>query len=90
MLGSSFAKSWIGMGSWLKMPRKPCTHNRKDVKQAIQLMEDMGKTVTAVKYHPDGTFRVMTSEHTSKLASDLSPEASLDAWIGQKKDAHTS
>jgi hypothetical protein len=52
-------------------------------------MEAMGKTVTAVKYHPDGTFRVMTSEHTSKLANDLSPDASLDAWMGQK-DAHTS
>lgn len=71
------------------MPRKPCTHQRRDVKQAIQLMEAMGKTVTAVKYHPDGTFRVMTSEHVSKLASDLSPGASLDAWIG-RKDAHTS
>jgi hypothetical protein len=52
-------------------------------------MEAMGKTVTAVKYHPDGTFRVMTSEHTSKLAGDPSPEASLDTWIEQK-DAHSS
>lgn len=71
------------------MPRRPYTYQRRDVKQAIQLMEAMGKTVTAVKYHPDGTFRVMTSEHVSKSASDLNPGASLDAWIGQK-DARTS
>jgi hypothetical protein len=48
------------------MARKPCTHNRSDVKRAIELMEALGKTVTAVKYHPDGTFRVMTSDHVSK------------------------
>ena len=49
------------------MPKKPCTHNRSDVKRAIELLESLGKTVTAVKYHPDGTFRVMTSDHASKI-----------------------
>jgi hypothetical protein len=71
----------------LAMPRKPLTHNRNDVKRAIKLMEDMGKTVTAVKYHPDGTFRVITSEHVSKSSTDTDPAASLDAWLKQK-DAH--
>jgi hypothetical protein len=66
------------------MPRKPITHNRNDVKQAIKLLEAMGKTVTAVKFHPDGTFRVMTSEHVSKSSNDVTPAASLDAWVRQK------
>jgi hypothetical protein len=48
------------------MARRPCTHNRSDVKRAVEMMEALGKTVTAVKYHPDGTFRVMTSDHVSK------------------------
>jgi hypothetical protein len=56
------------------MPRKPHTHNRADVKQAIELMEKMGKIVTAVKYHPDGTFRVMTSDHVSKGSAPAEPE----------------
>ena len=66
------------------MPRKPLTHNRNDVKQAIKLLEAMGKTVTAVKFHPDGTFRIMTSQHVSKPSSDSDPAASLDAWMKQK------
>jgi hypothetical protein len=48
------------------MPRRPCTHNRSDVRRAIELMESLGKIVTAVKYHPDGSFRVITSDHVSK------------------------
>ena len=34
------------------MPRNPPTHKRADVRAAIKLMESLGKTVTAVKYHP--------------------------------------
>jgi hypothetical protein len=48
------------------MPRRKPTYSRADVKAAIALMEALGKKVTAVKYHPDGTFRIMTSEHVSK------------------------
>jgi hypothetical protein len=44
----------------------------------------MGKTVTAVKFHPDGTFRVMTTEHVSKSETNSDPAASLDAWMKQK------
>ena len=66
------------------MPRRPLTYNRNDLKQAIKLLEETGKTVTAVKFYPDGTFRVMTSQHVSKPLSDSDPAASLDAWIKQK------
>ena len=71
------------------MPRKPLTYNRNDVKQAIKLVEEAGKTVTAVKFHPDGTFRVMTSEHVSKSSSDSDPAASLDAWMKQRNACAT-
>jgi hypothetical protein len=71
------------------MPRKPLTHNRNDIKQAIKLLEEMGKTVTAVKLHPDGTFRVMISEHVSKSAINSDPAASLDAWMKQKDACST-
>jgi hypothetical protein len=74
---------------FFKMPRKPLTHNRNDIKQTIKLLEEMGKTVTAVKLHPDGTFRVMTSEHVSKSSTHSDPAASLDAWIKQKNACPT-
>jgi hypothetical protein len=35
------------------------------VQEQIELLESMGKAVTAVKYHADGTFRLMTAEHKS-------------------------
>ena len=59
------------------MARRKPTHNRADVIQAIKVLELLGKTVTAVKYHKDGTFRVMTSEHVSKASQ---PEAKPNSW----------
>jgi hypothetical protein len=56
----------------VKMARRPCTHNRADVRAQIKVLESMGKVVTAIKYHPDGTFRLMTSEH--KGQDDLDGE----------------
>jgi hypothetical protein len=47
------------------MARK-LTHNRANVRAAIMFMESLGKTVSAIKLHPDGTFRVMTSAHVSR------------------------
>jgi hypothetical protein len=47
------------------MARKPCTHNRADVRAQIKLLQSMGKPVTAVEYHPDGVFRLMTAAHKS-------------------------
>lgn len=66
------------------MPRKLPTYNQADVESAIKLMQMLGKTVTAVKFHPDGTFRVMTAEHVSKAGS---PDNSFDQWKANK-DAH--
>jgi hypothetical protein len=66
------------------MARRPCTHNRADVRAQIKLLESMGKAVTAIKYHPDGTFRLMTSEHVSKSSTNSDPAANLDDWLRQK------
>jgi hypothetical protein len=62
-----FDAKWNASRLWSagKMARTPCTHNRADVRAQIKLLESMGKTVTAVKYHRDGTFRLMTAEHKS-------------------------
>jgi hypothetical protein len=49
------------------MARKPCTHNRADVRAQIKVLESMGKVVTATEYHPDGTFRLMTAEHKGAI-----------------------
>ena len=58
------------------MPRKKLTHSRADIKAQIALLESIGKKVTAVKLHPDGTFRVMTSDHVSShvTASTAAPQ----------------
>jgi hypothetical protein len=66
------------------MARKPCTPNRAAVRAQIKLLESLGKVVTAIKVHPDGTFRVMTSEHVSKSSIGSDPAANLDAWLRQK------
>jgi hypothetical protein len=49
------------------MARKPCTHNRADVRTQIKLLESMGKVVTVTEYHPDGTFRLITAEHKGAI-----------------------
>ncbi len=41
-----------------------------------QLMEKMGKEPVSVKFHPDGTFRIMTKKHaeiTKGAAADAAP-----------------
>jgi hypothetical protein len=88
--GDHIARQNECFGFWVfNMPRKPLTHNRNDIKQAIRLLEAEGKVVTAIKLHPDGTFRVMTSEHVSKSSTESDPAASLDAWLKQK-DAYST
>lgn len=62
------------------MPRKKLTYSRADVRAQVALLESLGKKVTAVKYHPDGTFRVMTSEHVSSHATSTSAATSPSAW----------
>lgn len=45
------------------MPKKAATHSRADVRAMWKLMKDMGEEPVSVKYHPDGTFRIMTKKH---------------------------
>lgn len=58
------------------MPRRKLTHSRADVRALWQLMEKMGKEPVSVKFHPDGTFRIMTKKHaeiTKGAAADAAP-----------------
>jgi hypothetical protein len=71
------------------MARRPCTHNRADVRTQIKNLESMGKVVTVFEFCPDGTFRLMTSEHVSKSSTVSDPAANLDAWLRQK-DAYST
>lgn len=45
------------------MPRKKIAHSRTDVRAMWDLMQKMGLEPVSVKYHPDGTFRIMTAKH---------------------------
>lgn len=45
------------------MPRKKLTHNRADVLAQWKLLQSIGEEPVSVKYHPDGTFRIMTRKH---------------------------
>jgi hypothetical protein len=56
------------------MARKPCNPRPADVRAHIRALEALGKKVTAVKYHPDGTFRLMTADYQSPSLDDLDRE----------------
>ena len=60
------------------MPAKGVTLAKGDMRRTIELLESLGKTVTAVKVHLDGTFRVMTSEYVNKAAEN--PTNPFDEW----------
>lgn len=45
------------------MPRKKIAHSRTDVRAMWELMEKMGLEPVSVKFHADGTFRIMTVKH---------------------------
>jgi hypothetical protein len=69
------------------MGRNSITYNRADVKAAWQLLEKIGQKPTAVKFHPDGTFRIMTSDHVSKNGSTQDvPESPLDEWRQKNRE----
>lgn len=56
------------------MPRRRITHSRTDVRAQWELMEKMGLEPVSVKFHPDGTFRIMTKKYaeiTKPPTSDL-------------------
>jgi len=52
------------------MPRKKITHSRSDVRAQWELMEKMGLEPVSIKYHPDGTFRIMTRKHAEVTKAD--------------------
>lgn len=56
------------------MARKACSPRPAEVKAQIMALEALGKKVTAVKYHPDGTFRLMTADYQSSSLDDLDCE----------------
>jgi hypothetical protein len=45
------------------MPRRKLTHSKADFRAQWEVMEKMGLNPVSVKYHPDGTFRIMTAKH---------------------------
>lgn len=45
------------------MPRKKIAFSRTDVRAMWELMEKMGLEPVSVKFHADGTFRIMTKKH---------------------------
>jgi len=52
-----------------------------DVLKAIKTFEKAtGLKVTAVKHHPDGTFRLMTAEHSGKKTAANDDEPTLAGW----------
>lgn len=67
------------------MARKPCNPRPTDVTAHVRALEALGKKVTAIKYHPDGTFRLMTADYQSpSLDDDLDRELKeLEARHGQ-------
>ncbi len=65
------------------MPRKKISHNRTDVRAQWELMEKMGLEPVSVKFHPDGTFRIMTRKHAEINKPDNTPVATTgeaDWW----------
>lgn len=45
------------------MPRKKIAHSRTDVRAMWDLMQKMELEPVSVKFHADGTFRIMTAKH---------------------------
>ncbi|WP_442548104.1 hypothetical protein [Bradyrhizobium ottawaense] len=57
------------------MARRPFKPRPAEVRAQILVLESLGKKVTAVKYHPDGTFRLMTADYQPpSLDDDLDRE----------------
>lgn len=62
------------------MPRKRITHNRADIRAQWQLMEEMGLEPVSVKFHPDGTFRIMTAKHAAINKPVQTGELASNPW----------
>lgn len=61
------------------MARKRATHSRADIKAQIALLESIGKKVVQVKFHPDGTFRLITADAVNKGTTNAE-EPALVGW----------
>lgn len=62
------------------MPRKKITINRSDIRAAWELMEKMGLEPVSVKFHADGTFRIMTKKHAEITKPDNTTVAGPNPW----------
>lgn len=63
------------------MPRKKSIVSTTDVLKAVKTFEKAtGQKVTAVKHHPDGTFRLMTSAHASGHATASTAAPLFNEW----------
>src|SRR4051812_22781314 len=86
------ARGWHGKGRArvfppTKMPdmsRSPSIRNRAAIRRIIELMDQLGKTVTAVEQSPDDTFCVMTAEHRRGPASNLDLARTFNKWKAKK------
>lgn len=60
------------------MPRKKIAFSRTDVRAMWELMEKMGLEPVSVKFHADGTFRIMTKKHAeiTKPSDVVTPKGS--------------
>lgn len=45
------------------MARRKATHNKSDIRQAWDFMIKMGKTPVSITFKPDGSFRIITTDH---------------------------
>lgn len=66
------------------MPRKKIAFSRTDVRAMWELMEKMGLEPVSVKFHADGTFRIMTKKH-AEINKPTTVEASGDDDWWEKK-----
>ncbi len=63
------------------MPRKKSIVSVTDVLKAVKTFEKATRQkVTAVKHHPDGTFRLMTSDHVSSHATASTAAPQPNEW----------
>lgn len=62
------------------MARKKITHDRSDVRAQWKLLKDLGEEPVAVKYHPDGTFRIMLARYAEITRPQQAGASSASYW----------
>jgi len=61
------------------VPRKKIAVSRTDFRAMWDLMEKMGLEPVSVKFHADGTFRIMTKKH-AEIAKPSSAEPPMGSY----------